>query len=276
MSEESNKLENNETEVVKMITCPRCGQYKPAHHIDQHLCVDCAKAENNRITYYRQHQTDWINNAKENGLDLWVQQPGETQWEFTVWTAYRDSYPGKKPTYSDVAKQLDTTYNVVRKIAQRWSFPVRMQAWMKHCDDITLLQRRQEILDMNKEHVDMAARLRNKLSSAIDLIDPMSLKPGEIASLARLASDMERKARVDTIAQEEIRRDLMTDTENPELKKAPTKQSDLSEVVGILLKAGALGDITQIGVKQTETKTTTTQVVVQDDEGQSSSVTMED
>ena len=275
MSEESNK--NNETtEVVNMIQCPRCGQYKPAHHIDQHLCVDCAKAENNRITYYRQHQTDWINKAKENGLDLWVQQPGETQWEFTVWTAYRDSYPGKKPTYSDVAKQLDTTYTVVRKIAQRWSFPVRMQAWMKYCDEITLLQRRQEILDMNKDHVDMAARLRAKLSSAIDMIDPMSLKPGEIASLARLAGDMERKARVDTIAQEEMRRDLMTDTENPELKKAPTKQSDLSEVVGILLKAGALGDITQIGVKQTETKTTTTQVVVQDDAGNMSSVVTEE
>lgn len=277
MSEESNK--NSETtEVVNMIHCPRCGQYKPAHHIDQHLCVDCAKAENNRITYYRQHQTDWINNAKENGLDLWVQQPGETQWEFTVWTAYRDSYPGKKPTYSDVAKQLDTTYTVVRKIAQRWSFPVRMQAWMKYCDEITLLQRRQEILDMNKDHVDMAARLRAKLSSAIDMIDPMSLKPGEIASLARLAGDMERKARVDTIAQEEMRRDLMTDTENPELKKAPTKQSDLSEVVGILLKAGALGDITQIGVKQSETKTTTTttQVVVQDDAGNMSRVVTEE
>ena len=278
MSEESKK--NTEgveptNEVVKMVHCPRCGQYKQAHHIDQHLCVDCVKAENNRITYYRQHQEDWINNAKENGLDLWVQQPGETQWEFTVWTAYRDSYPGKKPSYGDVARQLNTTYTSVRKIAQRWSFPVRMQAWMKHCDDITLLQRRQEILDMNKDHVDMAARLRAKLSTAIDMIDPAALKPSEVASLARLASDMERKARIDTIAQEEVRRDLMTDTENPELKKAPTKQSDLSEVVGILLKAGALGDITQIGVKQTETKTTTTQVVVQDEDGNSSSIEME-
>ena len=81
MSEESNKKEivgketeeslvDTPAEVVNMIHCPRCGQYKPAHHIDQHLCVDCAKAENNRITYYRQHQADWINNAKENGLDL--------------------------------------------------------------------------------------------------------------------------------------------------------------------------------------------------------------
>lgn len=259
-------------EVVPMIKCPRCGQLKPRHHIDQHLCVDCVKAENNRVTYYRQHQDNWMDVAKEAGLDLWLQQPGETQWEFTVWTVYRDSYPGKKPSYSDVAKQLGTTYNVVRKIAQRWSFPVRMQAWMQECDRITLLQRRQEVLDMNKDHVDMAARLRAKLSTAIDNIDPTLLKPSEIASLARLAADMERKARIDTIAQEEMRRDMMVETENPELKKSPTKSSDLSEVVGILLKAGALGDITTIGVKETKT----TQVVVGDADGNMSGIEMEE
>lgn len=246
---------------VEMFDCPRCGQFKPRHHTDRHLCVDCVKAENNRITYYRMHQENWVDTAKEAGLDLWLQQPGETQWEFTVWSAFRDSYPGKRATYGDIARQLDTTYNVVKKIAQRWSFPVRMQAWMVECDRITLLQRRQEVLDMNKDHVNMAAKLRQKLSSAIDMIDPTLLKPGEIASLARLAADMERKARIDTIAQEELRRDLVVDTENPELKKSPTKQNDLSEVVGILLKAGALGDITTIGVRKTET----TEVVVKEE-----------
>ena len=118
----------------------------------------------------------------------------------------------------------------------------------------------------------MAAKLRSKLSAAIDMIDPMSLKPGEIASLAKLAADMERKARTDTIAQEEMRRDAMVDTDNPDIKKSPTKQADLSEVVGILLKAGALGDITQIGVRQTQT----TEVVVKDSEGNSSSLEMEE
>lgn len=255
-------------EIVEMIECPKCGQYKPAHHVNRHLCVDCVKAENNRYSHIRRHNDDWIANARESGIDVWVQQPGETQWEYTVWTAYRDSYPGKKPSYGDVAKQLNTTYAAVRKVAQRWSFPVRMQAWMAECDRITLAQRRQEVLDMNRDHVDMAAKLRAKLSTAIDNIEPALLKPSEIASLARLAADMERKARVDTIAQEEMRRELITDTENPELKKAPTKQSDLSEVVGILLKAGALGDITQIGVRQTQT----TEVVLRDDEGQSSSI----
>lgn len=272
MDDSESAIDGSSTEVAApcMVQCPRCGQYKQAHHIDTHICIDCAKAENNRITYYRQHQEDWINNAKDNGIDLWLQQPGETQWEFTVWTAYRDSYPGKKPAYADVARQLNTTYGSVRKIAQRWSFLVRMQAWMKYCDDITLLQRRQEILDMNKDHVDMAARLRSKLSAAIDVIEPAALKPGEIASLAKLASDMERKARIDTIAQEEFRSNALAGADNPDLKKKPTKQSDLSEVVGILLKAGVLGDITQVGVRQT------TEVALVDSNGNSSSVTMND
>lgn len=259
-------------EVVPLIKCPRCGQDKPQARRSPHMCVDCEKAENNRVTYYRQHQDNWMDVAKEAGLDLWLQQPGETQWEFTIWTAYRDSYPGKRATYSEVAQQLNTTYNVVKKVAQRWSFPVRMQAWMQECDKITLLQRRQEVLDMNKDHVDMAARLRQKLSVAIDQIDPALLKPGEIASLAKLATEMERKARIDTIAQEEMRRDMLTDAENPELKKSPTKSNDLSEVVGILLKAGALGDITTIGVKETKT----TQVVVADSDGNMSGIEMEE
>lgn len=261
-------MESNSIQVL--VDCPRCGQRKVAHHIDKHLCVDCAKAENNRLTYFRQHQEDWVNNAKENGIDLWVQQPGETQWEFTIWTAYRDSYPGKKPSYNSVALQLHTTYNAVKKVAQRWSFPMRMQAWMAYCNEITLAQRRQEILAMNKDHVDMAAALRAKLNVAIDALDPTGLAPKDIVSLAKLAADMERKARLDTIEQEEKLSESMQETENPNLKKSPTKRADLQEVVGILLKAGALGDATQIGVRQT------TEVVVKDSDNNSASIKLDE
>lgn len=243
-----------ENEIVEIIHCPKCGQDKPAHHIDKHMCVDCSHAESNRITYYRQHQGDWIAEAKEQGIAPWLQQPGETQWEYTVWTAYRDSYPGKKPTFSAVAQQLGTTYNVVKKIAQRWTFPARMQLWMAECDRITMLQRKDEILSMNKSHIDMATKLRQKLETAIDGIDPAILKPAEIASLAKLASELERKARVDTEAQEAMRTNLLVDNSNPELKKAQTKQGDLTEVLQILLKAGALPGGTAIGVRETTTR----------------------
>lgn len=234
--------------------CSKCGQDKPAHQTNVHMCVDCSHAIDSRLTYYRQH-TDWLAEAREQGLIPWMQQPGETQWEYTVWSAYRDSYPGKRPTYSSVAVQLATTYAAVKKISQRWSFPARMQLWMAECDRITLLQRREEILDMNKEHVDMARTLRSKLNIAIEKIDPNTLKPGEIAALARLSTDMERKARIDIIAQEEFRKELLVDDGSAEIKKTQTKPGDLAEVVAILMKAGVLKNGTAIGIKETTTTT---------------------
>ena len=74
---------------------------------------------------------------------------------------------------------------------------------------------------------------------------------------------MERKARIDSEAQDDMRRQLLVDNSNPELKKTQTKQGDLGEVLQILLKAGALKNITTIGVKET----TTREVVARDDEG---------
>ena len=242
------------TEIIQLIKCPRCSLEKPADTRDKHLCVDCAKAENNRYSFMRRNQGDWMEAAKDAGIDVWLQQPGETQWEYTVWVAYRDSYPGKKPSYSQVAEQLGTTKGVVAAIAQRWTFQARMQAWMSYCDTITLAQRRNEILEMNRDHVDMAQRLRHKMSLAIDNIDPMSLKPSDLTSLLKLSSELERKARIDEIAQDEMLRDMSRDVENPNIKKSPTKQSDMAEVVQILLSSGALGSITQIGVRETTTR----------------------
>ena len=67
-------------EPVGMVKCKKCGFTKPVDKYNRHMCVDCAKAENSRYTYYRQHQEDWIAIAKESQRDLWLQQPGETQW----------------------------------------------------------------------------------------------------------------------------------------------------------------------------------------------------
>lgn len=253
-------------DIVGMITCPRCGQYKAADSRDSHICVDCAKAENSRYSYIRTHQEGWLEAAEEAGISPWLKQPSETEWEYTIWCAYRDAYPGKKPSYNDVARQLDTTYNVVKKAAQRWSFQARMQAWMVECDRITMLQRQEEILDMNKDHIDMAKRLRDKMSQAIDLVDPSMLKPGEIASLMKVSSELERKARLDVVTHEDVQRELVRggDVENPNLKKSPTQQNDLGEVLQILIAAGALGQNVQVGVR--ETTTTTREIVAKGDD----------
>lgn len=249
-------------ELVEIITCRQCGQDKPASRSTRGWCIDCERAYNTRYNYIRQHNSDWQAIAKENGLELWERQPNETQLEWTIWQAYRDSYPGAKPTYRDVAEKASTTYGYVCKVAARWSFNTRMQAWIAYCDSVTLAQRRKEVLDMNADHIALAAALRDKMRLAIDNIDPFTVKPSELSSLLKTMSELERKARMDTMAVEQQRSEGFVDADNPSIKKSPTKQSDLSEVVSILLNAGALGDITQIGVRQVETKTT--EVVMRD------------
>lgn len=254
-------------EELDEIDCPRCSTRGHADRRNPHICSSCAKAENN-LYMHRRRNHDWVAAAVEVGLELWKQQPEETQWEYTVWLAYRDSYPGKKPSYRSVAEQLTTTVNAVMKIAQRWSFQMRMQAWMRHCDDITLLQRRSEILDMNKAHITMATKLREKLETAIDNLEPIMIGPKEIVSLAKLSSELERKARIDALAQEDHIRALTTDSDNPALRNNATPPSEMNEVLQILVKTGALGKITGIGVRETKT----TEIALVDEEGKAATI----
>lgn len=235
-----------------LIKCRRCGQEKTPHKTNKHLCEDCVKAENNRISYYRYHNFNWIDVAKEAELELWERQPAETDREWQIWLAYRDMYPSKRPSYREVAEQLGTTVAVVKKVAARWDFPVRLQAWAKYVDNLILKQRQQEILDMNKKHIEMAQALNEKLAIAINAIDPYELTPKDIKGLLQLSTELERKARLNN--PDVIRPDLTDD--NPDLKESPTKIEDLSEVLDILVKANVFKTI---GVKHT------TEIVVKED-----------
>ena len=227
-----------------MIKCRRCGQEKTPHKTNRHLCEDCVKAENNRVSHYRYHNFNWIDVAREAELELWERQPAETDREWQIWLAYRDMYPSTRPSYRQVAEQLGTTVAVVKKIGARWDFPVRLQAWAKYVDNLTLQQRQQEILDMNKKHIEMAQALNEKLATAINAIDPYELEPKDIKGLLQLSAELERKARLHN---PDVLRPELVD-ENPNLKNSPTKTEDLKEVLDILVKANVFK---AIGVKQT-------------------------
>jgi len=227
-----------------LIKCSRCGQEKTPHKTNRHLCEDCVKAENNRVSYYRYHNFNWIDVAREAELELWERQPAETDREWQIWLAYRDMYPSTRPSYRQVAEQLGTTVAVVKKIGARWDFPVRLQAWAKYVDNLTLQQRQQEILDMNKKHIEMAQALNEKLTTAINAIDPYELEPKDIKGLLQLSAELERKARLHN---PDVLRPELAD-ENPNLKNSPTKTEDLKEILDILVKANVFK---AIGVKQT-------------------------
>lgn len=99
----------------------------------------------------------------------------------------------------------------------------------------------------------MATSLNKKLSDAINMINISTIKPSEIASLMKTAAELERKARIDTEAQEDMKRDLLVDPEMRQQKKTKTDKTELSEVISILAKAGVLEGMT---IKKTTTTTT--------------------
>lgn len=238
-----------------MINCKRCSRDAEPHSSNPHLCEECVKAENNRVSHVRRHNENWLDVAAEAELELYERQPGETDREYQIWLAYRDSYPSVRPSNRLVAEQLGTTVNVVSKVSQRWSFPVRMQAWAKHVDQLILRQRQQEIVDMNAEHVNMATTLNNKLKVAIEGINPASLTPKEIQGLMKVATDLERKARLDTTSVTPAQ----TEDKNPNLRESKVPTDNMQEIVAIL---GAAGVLSNFGIRQT----TTTEVVVKGDD----------
>jgi hypothetical protein len=242
-------------EIIEIITCRRCTMQGPASKSDPHLCDACMKAENNRVSHFRQLNYNWMDVAKEADLYLWDRQPEETDREYQIWLTYRDAYPSVKPSYRLVAEQLLTTINVVKKVGSRWGFQARMQAWAKHCDEITMAQREQQILDMNKRHVTMAETLNEKLAKAINRIDPESLTPREINALMKTATELETKARIG----QQHKTVAISDDENAEVKNDLVKTENMQEIIKILGTAGVLSNF---GIKQT----TTTEVVVKGDD----------
>lgn len=239
------------------ITCARCGLEATANEHNHKLCDACVKADNNRYSYLRQLNPNWTQTAEEAGLELWERQPEENDSEYLIWSAYRDLYPSAKPTYRKAADLINFSLFAVQKVGRRWHFEVRMQAWAKHVDQLTIANRQQQIVDMNAKHVKMAQTINEKLEKAINMIEPELLKPMEIVNLMKMTTELERKARMDIT---QVDRPQVDDN-NPMLKKSSTKLDDMAEIVGILQQTGVLAAAMNVGIRKTET--TVTEVVVQ-------------
>ena len=191
---------------------------------------------------------DWKEGAAEAGIDLWERQPVETDVEWRVWRYYMDSYPCvAKPTFAQCAKDMGIPVEQVREVYQRWGYDTRLQAWAKHIDTINLDKRKAALVEMNERHIKMASEVNEKLAQAIAYINPVALKPHDIKNLMQMATELERKSRIDVVEVEQSRpKDqsiVVTD------EKAVVKTEDMKEVLEILMKAGVLKG--NVGVRQT-------------------------
>lgn len=232
-------------------TCRICGTHVDRNATDPGLCNACYKKHAADTKLSQKVNANWMEQSEALGLSVFERQPAETDLEWMIWQTYRGHYPMKLPTWTELAKECSCSVAAVTRAAQRWSFRARMQAWARYTDDANLEARAKAIKEMNERQVNMAKRLQDKLSKAIDSLEPMSLKPSEMVQLFKVASELER--RIVTATPEKVEGTVAAAAQK---QQQLTKPEDLSEVVAILSRSGVLPG-QGIAVEQT----TTTRIV---------------
>lgn len=225
--------------------CTKCGSENNPSPKEPTMCKACAAIESQNTALSRKVNSDWMEIAKELGLELFERQPEETDTEWRIWDAYRSMYPGKLPTYKELSERVGCSQGTIVKAAQKWSYKVRLAAWAKYADADVQEKRIVAIRNMNEKHINMAETITDKLKIAIEKIQPEMLKPGEIVNLFKVATELERKAT--TYVDEKVDNIVVEAAAN---SKQLTKPEDIGEIVGILQAAGVLNG-KSIGVKQT-------------------------
>lgn len=236
--------------------CEKCGRIDRQSLKDSRYCNECYAQEVQNSALAKRVNADWMEQSKEIGLAIFERQPEETDLEWRIWERYRSFYPLKLPTWTQLAAECQTSVASVIKASGKWSFKVRLQAWARFTDDDNQEKRIVAIREMNEKQLSMAQRITDKLSQAIDNIQPEILRPGEIVNLMKVATELER--RIVTATPEKVD---STAADSRTKQVAVTKVEDLSDVIGVLKEAGVL-DGKVIGVEQT------TRLIAKEDESQ--------
>ena len=247
------KEKQNDSEIVAAFEdvtgplwhCAKCGKTTEQSMADERYCSSCYEKEAQNTKLAQRVNSNWMDQATELGLALFERQPEETDREWLIWRKYRDYYPRKMPTWTELATACGSSVATVTKAAQKWSYKVRLVAWSQYTDSTVQEKRIEAIKEMNKKQLSMAQTIQDKLQEAIESLDPLTLRPNEVVNLFKVATELERK--VTTYVEEKV------DSEaggRSGKQVSLTKPEDLSEVVGILQRTGLLEGRT-IGIEQT-------------------------
>ena len=241
----NNEIVDRFVDLTTAWKCEKCGTTVGQSNKDPRYCNDCYVLETKNSLAAKQINADWMQQSTECGLQIFERQPEENNLEWLVWTKYREHYPLKLPTWTELAKECNTSVATVTKVAQKWSFRVRIQSWARYTDGSMQQTRIEAIKDMNERQLDMAQKLQQKLQVAIDVLNPALLKPNELVSLLKAATDLER--RIAVALPEKVENEAI---ESSKKNGMPTKVEDLGDVVAILQSTGAF-DGKIIGIEQT-------------------------
>lgn len=228
--------------------CAECNGTTQRSIRNPQLCATCYAKLQEQTTLMRRTNEGWMDQAQQLGLALYERQPEETDNEWLVWEKYRSYYPLAMPKWTALANELGLSVGFVIKTSQRWNFKARMIQWAKAVDGEGQEKRILAVRAMHEKQLSVAQRMLEKVSEAVDSIDPALLRPNEIVAMAKLGTELERN-----ITQYHEEKVESTAVATQEQAKQRTKAEDLQEVMSILQQTGIINGSSVVGVEQKTT-----------------------
>lgn len=145
--------------------------------------------------------------AKDNDREAWERQPGESGPAFEAFAAYRDM--GEKRTISAVAKQLNKSGTLCHRWKLRYDWRARADAYDASIAEEARREAISKRKEMQKRHIKISMQLQAKALEALKSMQPAEMTPKDIKEFLRLATELERMNREESIQQQtlQLRRD---------------------------------------------------------------------
>lgn len=129
-------------------------------------------------------------------MELWERQRKESGPRWEAFQAYRDMPPGKR-SLQKTADGLGKSLRILAKWSKEDKWQERCEAFDRYLDAQATAKRIEGIADMNKRHINVAEQILEKAAQGLEYINPVEIKPSDVAKLVDTAAKLERLARGD-------------------------------------------------------------------------------
>ena len=126
---------------------------------------------------------------------LWERQEGESAKAFEAFGVYRDLGPDR--SIAKTGQKLGKNLTTLSEWSSKFEWVKRANAWDDEQDRVARNEQIKEIRKMRERHAKIAERALEKVTEALETIDPQEMSHMDMARFMDVASKLERLSRGD-------------------------------------------------------------------------------
>jgi hypothetical protein len=140
--------------------------------------------------------------VRTEGPDRWTsssspepkeRQEGESRKAYLAFETYRDMVEEPR-SYRKVAAELHKSLALIGRWGRAWRWQTRLNAYLKHLQDVTARERVRAITEMNERHASVAKHCLEKISETLNSLNGDPVPLAVLAKLLTASVTVERLA----------------------------------------------------------------------------------